>query len=252
VSNDAPISVTVHDPPMLAGTVLAETLSRAGIEIDGATQRDRTIRQQMTDAVTNPPNDSAQKWTPVAIHETPIGTVLARANKDSMNLYADAICKRIGATATATTGSWENGNAAIAAFLQGIGIKSDEFTLDDGCGLSKENYISPNAIARVLAHAFAGPNREAFLNSLSVAGSDGTLDKRFRDSDLRGRVFGKSGYVSGVSSLSGYVKAKDGNWYAFAILLNGVSDIAACKQIQERIVKAIDARASSVASSTGG
>ena len=83
-------------------------------------------------------------------------------------------------------------------------------------------------------------NAENYVKNIQWGG-DGTLEKRFRDSDLRGRVFGKSGYVNGVSSLSGYVKAKDGQWYAFSILMNGVSDIATCKQIQERIVKAIDA-----------
>ena len=97
--------------------------------------------------------------------------------------------------------------------------------------------------ARVLAHVFNSDNRQPFIDSLSIAGSDGTLEKRFRDSDLRGRVFAKSGYVAGVSSLSGYVKTKDDRWFAFSILMNGVSDVASAKAIQERVVIAIDRQA---------
>jgi D-alanyl-D-alanine carboxypeptidase len=75
------------------------------------------------------------------------------------------------------------------------------------------------------------------LAILAVGGPDGTLDKRFLD-DLRGRVFAKSGFVNNVSCLSGYLKARDDQWYAFSILMNGTGYGA--KQLQERVVKAID------------
>ena len=75
------------------------------------------------------------------------------------------------------------------------------------------------------------------MSSLAVGGEDGTLDKRFLD-NLRGRVFAKSGFVNGVSCLSGYVKTSDDQWYAFSILMNSVGYGA--KQLQEKIVKAID------------
>lgn len=251
ISNDYPISVTVHDPSMFAATVLRETLGRQGLDVAGEVRRDTSIRAAVQSAATQPANN-APRWYPVAIHETPLSAVLARANKDSMNLYAEALCKRIGAAASGNSGSWENGNAAIAAFLQSIGVPDEQFVLDDGSGLSKQNRISASAITRVLAHAFAGANRDALLASLSVAGGDGTLEKRFRDSKLRGRVFGKSGYVSGVSSLSGYVQAQDGQWYAFAILMNNVTDIASCKAIQERIVIAIDNNSTSKPLSADG
>ncbi len=237
--NIDPISVTVHDPALFAATVLAESLGAAGIPVDAQIKRDPTIRQQMLGRSGEP----SQRWIPIAIHETPISTVLARANKDSMNLYAEALCKRIGFASSGLAGSWQNGTAAIAAFLQSLGVAPTEFTIDDGSGLSKKNAISANAMARVLAHVFKGENRQVFIDSLSVAGSDGTLERRFRDSDLRGRVFAKSGYVAGVSSLSGYVKTKDERWFAFAILMNSVTDVASAKAIQERIVTAIDRNA---------
>jgi serine-type D-Ala-D-Ala carboxypeptidase/endopeptidase (penicillin-binding protein 4) len=200
--------------------------------------RDRTIRASMMQSVTQPAGDSP--WVPLAVHETPIAAVLARANKDSINLYAEALFKRVGFAATGQSGSWENGRQTVGRFLESIGVNPDEFQLDDGSGLSRNNRISANAMARVLAHRYASPSRDTYLASLSVAGFDGTLDGRFKDSDLRGRVYAKTGYIRGVSSMSGYVKAKDGQWYAFAILMNEVTDIASCKRLQERIVKAID------------
>jgi D-alanyl-D-alanine carboxypeptidase/D-alanyl-D-alanine-endopeptidase (penicillin-binding protein 4) len=157
-----------------------------------------------------------------------------------MNLYAESLCKRLGFATTGQPGSWENGTAALGQFLKDAGVSEAEFHLDDGCGLSKENVISPHAINRVLAYDFHSANRAKFIDTLAIAGVDGTLEDRFRGSDLKGRVFGKSGYVSGVRSLSGFLKAKDGHFYAFSILMNKVPEDGTAKLLQERIVKAVD------------
>ncbi len=254
--NNSPISVTIFDPGLYAATVFSETLAQHGVHVEGSASRNLTIHRELppeyqtfsmptpqptTQPTTQPSTDPAVSV--LAIHETPIATVLGRANKDSMNLYAEAMCKRLGWASTHGTesGSWPNGIAAMGAFLQKVGVSAAEFTFDDGCGLSRKNSVSSNALARVLAYDFASANHDTFTASLSVAGVDGTLDNRFRDSDLRGRVLAKSGFISGVSCLSGLLKAKDNHWYAFSIMMNGVGDIATCKQLQEKIVKAVDA-----------
>jgi D-alanyl-D-alanine carboxypeptidase/D-alanyl-D-alanine-endopeptidase (penicillin-binding protein 4) len=247
VSNDEPISVTVNDPSMFAATVLSETLAANGVRVTGQVIRDRTIRATLSSTnisaapATKP---SAAHWSTVAVHTTPLGAVLARANKDSMNLYAEALCKRIGAAVTNKPGSWESGTAAVSAYLQSLGVSRDEFNLVDGCGLSRKDNISPHAMVAILARNFHEGDHATFLNSLAVSGIDGTLDNRFREAgvrDLKGRVFGKSGYISAVRSLSGYLKARDGRWYAFSILMNNlVEGDYVAKQVQERIVKAID------------
>ena len=245
-----PVAVTVHDPSLYATTVLAETLAAGGVKIMGTVRRDRALRADRERAAAAGGAAAAgdpNGWTLLGIHETPIATVLARANKDSMNLYADSLCKRLGFAATNQPGSWENGTAALGQFLKDLGVAESEYKLDDGCGLSKENLISPHAINRVLAHAYHSPNRAKFVESLAVAGVDGTLEDRFRGTDLRGRVFGKSGYVNGVRSLSGLLKAKDGRFYAFSILMNRVPEDGSAKQLQERIVKAVDDRAATIA-----
>jgi len=252
-SNDEPISVTVNDPPMFAAKVLAETLAANGIRFTGEVKRDRTIRAALSagqpasqSPSTSPATNPSVAWVPLAIHATPLTAVISRANKDSMNLYAEALCKRIGAATSGMSGSWENGTAATGAFVESLGVSREEFNFDDGCGLSKKNTVSPNAIAKVLEHKFFDKDRETYMSSLAVAGVDGTFEHRFSNSDLRGRVFGKSGYVNGVSTLSGYVHGKDGQWYAFSILFNDLppGTVLGAKQLQERIVKAIDASTS--------
>src|SRR5439155_7227390 len=183
----------------------------------------------------------------IAALDTKISTVLDRANKESMNLYAECMCKRLGHEISGESGSWANGTAAVGAFLTRIGVPETHFHLDDGCGLSRENNVTADAIVKNLAYNFRGPNREVFLNSLAVPGEEGTFKKRFAGS-LRGRVFGKSGYVNNVSAVSGYLKARDEKWYGFSILMNnlppGTNNTA--KEMQEKIVAAVDENADKV------
>ena len=237
------VARTIHDPALYAATILSETLTAAGIKVTGAVRKDRTFRTRKPDAAGA--SSAAAAPVVVGVHETPIAAALARANKDSVNVYAESLCKRIGYDPAnpGAPGTWESGLAGVSAYLRQIGVPESDFRLHDGCGLSKQNAISPRAIARVLCYEFYGKNRTAYAQSLSAAGVDGTLDDRFARTDLRQRVFGKSGFVEGVSTLSGYLKAKDDRWYAFSILINGIPRLSngQVKQLQERIVKSVDA-----------
>jgi D-alanyl-D-alanine carboxypeptidase/D-alanyl-D-alanine-endopeptidase (penicillin-binding protein 4) len=218
------------------------------VKVSGTVRRDRTVRRQrMKDG-----DAGAGRWKVLAVHETPLTVVLNRANKDSVNMYAESLCKRLGyesvkASGTqgeaAPTGSWENGTAAVGEFLKRVGVPEAEFRLDDGSGLSRQNAVSPRGLVRVLAYQYYHKSRDVFVASLAVAGVDGTLHDRFADTDLQERVLGKSGYIDGVSTLSGYLRARDGQWYAFSILFNGFKGSNRdMKLLQERIVKAVDAQ----------
>jgi D-alanyl-D-alanine carboxypeptidase/D-alanyl-D-alanine-endopeptidase (penicillin-binding protein 4) len=238
--NDQPISVSVLDPPMFAVTVLGETLAGSGIQIAQPCARDLTVRKMLLSIKPMSPG-----MTVLAVHETPLASALARANKDSMNLYAESLCKRLGA-ATAPpgeSGTWANGLAAVRAFLTRVGVPETQYHLDDGSGLSHEDAISTQALCEVLMFDYFGRNRQAFLDSLGIAGVDGKFfAARFANTDLRGRVLGKSGFVNGVSGLTGFVHAKDGNWYCFSILMNGIPNgsNAIAKNLQERVIEALD------------
>jgi serine-type D-Ala-D-Ala carboxypeptidase/endopeptidase (penicillin-binding protein 4) len=230
---------TIHDPPMYGATVLAETIAASGIPVTGEVKRDRTAAQ----AAQAHEKALASGWKGVGILETPLAVALARANKDSVNLYAESLCKRLGHETTHQTGTWENGTAAVGAFLKKAGVPEAEFHLDDGSGLSRQDHITPHALIRVLTYDFFSPNHDAFLNSLSISGQDGTLEDRFRQfPDVRHRVIGKSGFIEGVSCLSGFLRAKDNQWYAFSIMMNGIpyKSNTLAKSLQEKVIKALD------------
>ena len=235
-ANEVPIQITIHDGALYAGTVLAETLTTNGVPCPTDVHRDRTNAQQMRKAIAA----GDKSWELLAVHETPLTQAMARANKDSKNIYAECLCKRLGAETSGNSGSWKNGSEATAAFLKKIGVDGSEFQLDDGSGLSKENRVTANAISTVLCHDYFSPNAKVFIDSLAVAGSEGTLKNRFAGSSLRGRVLAKTGTVHGVSALSGYLYARNGKRYVFSILFNN-DTAGTAKGFEERIVTAIDA-----------
>jgi serine-type D-Ala-D-Ala carboxypeptidase/endopeptidase (penicillin-binding protein 4) len=223
---------------MYAGNVFADFLKSRGFEIKGKVVRDLTTRQQYQGLDLTTRN---QQWQTIFIFETPIEAVIRHCNKESMNLYAEALCKRMGAAASTAGGSWPGGTAVTANFLRELGVPDKEFHLDDGCGLSRENAVTANAILRVLLHDYYSASKDIFIGSLPVGGEDGTLRHRFSDS-LRGHVFAKTGFIANVSSLSGFLQTRKGNWYAFSILMNGIPDLSnsSIKPLQQKIVEAID------------
>jgi serine-type D-Ala-D-Ala carboxypeptidase/endopeptidase (penicillin-binding protein 4) len=232
------VQVTIHDPSMYAGTVLAETLQRQGVTVNGRAVRDRTTRSQYESL--SPAQ--REEWKIVARHETPLAAVLPRFNKDSLNLYGEALNKRMGHAATGQSGSWENGSRAVSAFLKRIGAREEQFDIADGSGLARANTVSPQTLVQVLVHSYHQSSREMYVNSLAVGGGDGTLRNRFQNMEASGRVYAKSGFISGVTALSGYLEGKDGQWYAFSIMMNGIAPgtNATMRNLQDRIVNAVD------------
>ena len=260
-SEQGPMRVTVENPTSYFGTVMAETLTAAGIEV-GEVVTDRTVRSTLAEpalsrgpAQGDDPNGGAEAgdwdaldepaWHLLAVHETPLSTVLARTNKDSINLYAEALLKRTAFEITGEPGSWQAGEAAVKEFLTSLDVKADPVQMDDGSGMSRLNRVTANAMTGVLAAMFNGEHFETFRVSLSEAGADGTLESRFRDSDrsdLQGRVFGKTGYIDGVSTFTAYLHGRDGRWYAVSVLVNDVpgGQVWKAKQLQEDVVLALD------------
>ena len=148
--------------------------------------------------------------------------VIGRANKSSRGLFAECLLKRLGCEVSGK-GSWNSGAVAVGGFLrEHVGVKPDQFKIDDGSGLSRKNFLSPRVLVAVLMYMADRPEGEIFRESLSVSGRDGTLRKRLNTRDLSGRVYAKTGYIKKVYSLSGYIKTKRGKWIAFSILSNGV------------------------------
>ncbi len=114
----------------------------------------------------------------------------------------------------------ERGIAQLTAFVKEIGIPDGAFFTEEGAGLSRKNLVTPEAVVTLLTymhdHEYAG----LFEDALPVAGVDGTLKTRMKDSAAEKRVHAKTGTMRFVSALSGYVTTAAGEQLAFSILLN--------------------------------
>ncbi len=209
--------VSYPDPGRLAaGAFLTE------IRIQGITASYDIRRERIAAADGSLPNGAIE----VAAHHQDILDVIRRANTDSLNLAAEALFKALGRIGPGgpkvpawNVGSWTTGRETVLAWLGRNSLARPELVIADGSGLSHDNRLTPALLTGVLTHMFNGPYREYFLASLSRSGETGTLAKRL--GNMPGRVLGKTGYLDGVRTLSGYIQADDGTWLAFSILHNG-------------------------------
>ena len=235
-----PVHVTVHDPPAFCAQLLAHRFAEKRIEV-------ASIRRVELD-------DELPPGRMLGRVLTPLPTVLARCNRDSQNLFAEALLKRLGHQFTGAAGSWSNGGAAVRKFLSDrLGARAASITVADGSGMSRKNQVSARLLVELLTSMHAdqelGP---IFVDSLAVGGEDGTLRKRF-GAGMTGRVHAKSGYIRSVSCLSGYLvfdspldAPPDGpaqRVVAFSILFNGFKAPVypyQLKQLQNKLVRLLD------------
>jgi len=205
------LEITTRNPTLYAGSAFKRILDDAGIRVEG----------YVTVGVV--PDWAGVLYTHFS---DPLYLIIAEFNKNSVNIIGENIIKTLGATIIGEPGTWEKGTQVVSNFLHEIGIK-DSFEIFDGSGLSLLNRVSPNAITDVLEYAY---NNQVislkFLNSLSIGGVDGTLKKRFRRSEVEGRVMAKTGHLSNVNALSGYLFTKSGDVLVFSILANGLGSKA--------------------------
>lgn len=213
--------MSVSDPGLFFAGCLRAALAQRGIVIDGPTERHRIM-----DTFNNVPAG----FQSIVIAESPITAATRRACTDSLGMMAEGVIKSLGA-ARARPGSWQSGAAAVAAFLNKLGVSDTAFVIDDGSGLSRRNRVSARAVTTILAHMNRSRARDALLNSLAQPGKPGTLQKRLRE--LTGRVHAKTGYINGVRTLAGYIDAADNHKLAFAFLYNGARSTAALTKAQD-------------------
>jgi serine-type D-Ala-D-Ala carboxypeptidase/endopeptidase (penicillin-binding protein 4) len=205
-SATTPYNVPIYDPGMWTGTILRDVLRRAGIQQSGQVRRAQSAERF--------PNGIL-----VATRETPILSVITRANTNSLNMMAECLCKRLGFDATGKPGSWASGTAAVEAYVTSLGAKPDWVSLDDGSGLSNKNRVAARAFTTVLVHIAARPDGEKFIDTLAVPRDDGTLEKRFKGMSVANHIHAKTGHINNVSTLSGYIVAGTRR-FAFSILVN--------------------------------
>ncbi len=234
-----PLELTIHDPATMVGLLLADRLAVRGVKSDFQGRVDRPVAP---DATTIGP-----------VMRSPLEELVERCNEHSQNLYAESLLKRVVHERLGGPGNWADADNAIKAIAQErLGAGSEPLLegvrIDDGSGLSRGNALTPTFVTAWLDSFAHDPTLgETFVDSLSRGGDpdDGTLRRRFQTVDVDGkrtrlpagyRVDGKSGYINGVSCLSGYVTGPDGRRWSFSVLCNGLAgSIRNAKRLQERV-----------------
>jgi len=117
-------------------------------------------------------------------------------------------------------GTQRAGANAIGKWLASRGLHFPELRIENGSGLSRHARITARHVGDLLVDAYRSPYRNILMQSLAVAGVDGTMKRRLKGSRVRGRGFFKTGTLRDVRSIAGYVKAADGKTYVMAILHN--------------------------------
>jgi D-alanyl-D-alanine carboxypeptidase/D-alanyl-D-alanine-endopeptidase (penicillin-binding protein 4) len=151
----------------------------------------------------------------------PVRAIATVMMKVSQNLYAETLLKAAG-RATGGLGTVAAGREAANATLKAWGVTGEAYVMADGSGLSRYNYVSAAALTAILEHMYRdAKHRDALLATLPIAGKDGSLATRMRRTRAEGNALAKTGSISNVRSLSGFVRTRDGELLVFSILANG-------------------------------
>jgi D-alanyl-D-alanine carboxypeptidase/D-alanyl-D-alanine-endopeptidase (penicillin-binding protein 4) len=227
-------STSVIDPGAFFADALRTHLESKGIRIEGSTKRaDLPLDGRL--------EPSADKL--IATHETKMTDVMWRINKNSQNLFAEAMCKAVGRAWKAkhgdnVAGSWSAGAQAVKDFLNRNKIDTSYLVVTDGSGLSRDNRVTVRIISDLLVTMNKHQHRDAFRASLSIAGKDGTLRNRMKD--ITPAFIGKTGYIGGVRSLSGYVKTRSGEDLVVSVIFNGFSgSVRPFEELQDEVVRTL-------------
>ncbi len=208
---DPPRYTSVDNPTIAFAEALRAAIVARGIPVLGSA----------ADIDASPPGPLPVRLPVLASYRSaPLSDIAIRLLKSSQNLYAEVFLRALGRS-DGTPESSTAGLETIRETFTAWGIDPGSVAQADGSGLSRYNLVTPGALTKVLEHMYRDANlRDAWLSALPVAGVDGTLEKRMKGTAAEGRVFAKTGSLSSVRALSGYIHAQSGEWFVFSILAN--------------------------------
>ncbi len=167
-----------------------------------------------------------------------LGTLMRLINKWSNNVMTRQVFLSLGARKYGAPATPEKGEKAILAVLAENNINTAGISIENGSGLSRTSRISARQMGRLLEMAYRDPLMPEFIASLALSGVDGTLVNRFRKSDLRGRSHFKTGTLTGVSAIAGYMLNRKGKRLVIVIQHNGKKTGAGrSKKIQDALIR---------------
>jgi D-alanyl-D-alanine carboxypeptidase/D-alanyl-D-alanine-endopeptidase (penicillin-binding protein 4) len=247
-------SVAIPDPALAFVTMLKDALVKRGVKIDGGV---RTVDARSgTSMVPNPMGSLASATsTPTklpaveiaAMQSPPFGLIASHTLKPSQNLYTEIILRTLGKLSSVgpSQTNEEAGLIVVRNFLRQAGASESDLALSDGSGLSRNDMITANATVQLLTFMSKHRYFAQFREALPIAGVDGTLRTRMKGTPAEGNLRAKTGSLSSVASLSGYVTTAAGEHLVFSMMLNNYPDAAALRR------DSIDAIAILLASFTG-
>ena len=205
-------------------TVFANKLRDAGIVVDAT--------------ITTAPYSKEALMLCLRSHQ--LKDILMPMMKESDNLYAEALFFQIAASQTARPAKASHARQLVKQELSKAGVTGIPYRIADGSGLSLYNYITPELMTKLLIYAYR--NTKIFMQlypTLPVSGQDGTLKKRMTGPTTNGRVKAKTGTVTGISSLAGYLTAANNHVLAFCIFNQGVLKSAEGRAFQDKVCTAL-------------
>ncbi len=162
--------------------------------------------------------------------------ILHKMMKESDNLYAECMYYQVAASTDQRPANAKSARSVERRLISRLGLDSSRYRLADGSGLSLYNYISAEAECLLLRYAYRNENIWPHLKpSLPIAGVDGTLKKRMKNSFAHANVMAKTGTLTGIITLAGYCTAANGHTLCFAILNNGIMHASNARRFQDKV-----------------
>jgi D-alanyl-D-alanine carboxypeptidase/D-alanyl-D-alanine-endopeptidase (penicillin-binding protein 4) len=220
-------TLAVADPSLFTGEFFKEQLALLGVTIKGKVERGLvpTNGTMMTSYVSRT-----------------LGEALIDFTKNTNNLANDSLVKAIAVNAGIVPATFDDGLKLVKQFLsKEVGIDEKTLVAADGSGLSRYNLVTPDQMIKVLQYSSRNFSLGAeFIASLPIAGMDGTLTRRFNNETLRQNIRAKTGTVTGILGLTGYLVGPNKELYAFAIFMNNiVGSHEKYLQLQDRILSTL-------------
>ncbi len=208
----------VDAPPLLAARLLRQALIKHGITVDGGA----ALGQTPANAVV------------LASHPSlPLSEYIVRMNKPSDNLLAETLVRLLD-----TPGTVKAGRAKETPFFQSLGVDTHVLALEDGCGVSRRDYVTARSVSQLLLGMQRRKDWPLYYRSLPIAGVDGTLKSRMINTLAQNNVHAKTGTLSQVRALSGYVTGRSGKLYVFSLLMNNFPGTArSAGAVQDQFVE---------------
>ncbi|HZW38188.1 MAG TPA: D-alanyl-D-alanine carboxypeptidase/D-alanyl-D-alanine-endopeptidase [Ignavibacteriaceae bacterium] len=202
--------VTVNNPTQYAMVVLKDVLEKKGINVQG-------YAMDIDDV--SIPLDYAKTKKLFTYYSPTLKEIVKVINKNSQNLWAEQLLRTIGYEKK-HFGSVDAGLDACESVLRDMGINPESLNIVDGSGLSRLNLVTSKQILSVLTYMYKSKNFIPYYNSLPIAGLDGSLAGRLKNTKAENKVRAKTGFIGNVRALSGYAYSDDNELFAFSIIAN--------------------------------